>query len=598
MLINLTSFAGEIPKVSPRLLPDTFAQKAINTKLWGGNLVPYRAPAQVAVTLKAGAQVVYKMASGGIDYWLNWSTDVDVARGPINDTKHRIYYTGDSTPKKTDFDLATTGSGDYPIASQPMGVPKPTAALTATPSGSGTGLVESRAYIYTFINNFDGVEEESAPSLASAIISWQSGMTVDLSGFQAAPTGYNVTKQRIYRTVTGSSGTFYLLVAERAVSASNYNDSITTAALGEAVPSLDYDMPPDDMQGIISMPGGFLVAFSGMDLCFSEPFRPHAWPEKYRLTTSWPIVAVAGYGSTIVVTTTGKPYLVEGSAPDSMQMSEPHLNYPCLSKRALVDMGEMGVLYPSTNGLMSVSNLYGAKNITEDMMSLDDWKKLNPASMVAYRYDNRYFFSWKGLDGSEGGKFFETVSGNSFFVSTDYKPTNGWHDIETGKLYLILSNILWEWDAMQSPNLTQDWTSKLFVSPLEINFGVAMVEASFVITPEQVAQAKAAHDAAVAFNTALLTGLGDALGSVNDTPINGMLVNGDLLMTVPSETPPDRATFYLYADGVLKYFRYITDSRPFKLPRGYLGRNWQVRVGGNVTINWVKLAETMQELQT
>src|SRR6266850_5171371 len=94
--LKIAKFLGAAPKLSGELLPDTVAQYAFNTKLYSGDLIPYRVPASVGTLEKIGTiQTIYPMINVGVTYWLHWTEDVDVAKGPISsDTTQRIYYTG------------------------------------------------------------------------------------------------------------------------------------------------------------------------------------------------------------------------------------------------------------------------------------------------------------------------------------------------------------------------------------------------------------------------------------------------------------------------------------------------------------------------
>ena len=46
---------------------------------------------------------------------------------------------------------------------------------------------------------------------------------------------------------------------------------------------------------IINLPNGMMVGFSGNNICFCEPFFPHAWPIRYRLTTNFDIVSLGAF---------------------------------------------------------------------------------------------------------------------------------------------------------------------------------------------------------------------------------------------------------------------------------------------------------------
>lgn len=134
--IKLVKFFGEAPKISPELLPETVAQYAYNLDLSSGDLLPYRRPEPVATLDKNGStKTIYPLTnpSTGALVWLHWTTDVDVATTQVEgDTSQRVYFTGDGAPKVTNYAMATSGPG-YPAASYKLGLPLPSATITATP---------------------------------------------------------------------------------------------------------------------------------------------------------------------------------------------------------------------------------------------------------------------------------------------------------------------------------------------------------------------------------------------------------------------------------------------------------------------------------
>lgn len=92
MKIQVLGFAGEMPRTIPRLLGESYAQSAVNTKLEDGSLTPVRRP-RLEKTLSADAQTIYKFR----DEWLSWPGSVNVAPAPV--ATDRIYVTGDGRPK-------------------------------------------------------------------------------------------------------------------------------------------------------------------------------------------------------------------------------------------------------------------------------------------------------------------------------------------------------------------------------------------------------------------------------------------------------------------------------------------------------------------
>ena len=92
MILKLTGFMGESPRTIPRLLPDTMAQEAYNTKLENGALKPIH-QGRLDARLDAPAKTIFRHK----DAWLDWDAAVDVVQGPVADD--RIYFTGDGVPK-------------------------------------------------------------------------------------------------------------------------------------------------------------------------------------------------------------------------------------------------------------------------------------------------------------------------------------------------------------------------------------------------------------------------------------------------------------------------------------------------------------------
>lgn len=479
-VIKLTGFAGEAPRIAPRLLPETGAQIARSVRLEDGKLSPFRSLAKITVLTPPPAGIV-KTIYRFLGTWLHWTTVVHAAPGPV--ATDRLYYTGDGVPKMR------VGSTIYDLK-----VASPTAALTGTPGGAGAGQVYTRLYVYTFVT---GNGEESAPSPISNEVSWQTGQTVTLSGFQAAPGGRNITLQRIYRSQTGTSGgTKLFLIAERAASAGNYVDSIAADAVGEPLPSLDFNPPPDDLHNLVAMPNGMMAGISGKDLCFSEPWQPHAWPIKYRLTLDYAGTGLGCYGTTLVVGTAGNPYLCGGSAPDVMVLEKLELNLPCLNTAGMIDLG-YAVVYPSHDGLVQVQG-GGATVPSAALFTRDQWLQLDPANMVCGQFYGRFFGSYRYTDMDdmvqEGTIILDLTGSQPFLIRSQYKADAFFYDVTSGALFLAVGDTVYEFDAQDAVNDFYTWRSKAFVIPAPTNFGALLFE----IDERDDAGALAAYEAAVA----------------------------------------------------------------------------------------------------
>jgi hypothetical protein len=175
---KITDFGGVTPRLGSRLLPQSGAQTAQNVKLFSGELRSWLRPTLINTPTKGGSlKSMYRMYSTSTDYWLAWTDDVDVVRGPIaGDTSFKLYYTGDTTtatnsapgPRKTNLALATTGGTDYPHDYLEMGVPAPGSAPTVIGTGGTATTSVTRVYLYTYVTGTDAQGgswgEEGPPS--------------------------------------------------------------------------------------------------------------------------------------------------------------------------------------------------------------------------------------------------------------------------------------------------------------------------------------------------------------------------------------------------------------------------------------------------
>jgi len=456
--INVYNFSGETPRVDPKLLKDSYATKALNVELRRGQLAPVKAPLAISVNVNTETKSIYHFnrdANSGNGFWFSFGGDVDVVRGPIaNDTELRTYFTGVGVPKYTDATIATGGSGPYPTVSYDLGLPVPTALAAIGPTGSppSGGQEVSTSYVRTFVTDKG---EEGPPSDTSNVVVRWDGAVVALSGLTPPTGNYNITHTRIYRVeLTGS----YFFVAELPISAADYQDSVKSADLLRILPSTDWSAPHENMKGLMALPNGGLMGFWDNTLGFSEPFIPHAWPTGYQLALSHDVVGAAVSANGIVVVTTGSPYLIVGSNPQSMSQTKLDVVQAGSSKRSIVDMGAY-VVYASADGLVAAGGL-DAKVITESYMLPAQWReRVKPESIHAYRYEERYLAFYD--NGTQSGAFsFHPQEGFRFY---DEYCDCAYLDDETGDLIVKQGTELKRWEA-GAPK-PYEWRSKLWVTP-------------------------------------------------------------------------------------------------------------------------------------
>lgn len=561
-MLSLTAFAGEIPKLLPRLLPDGFGQIARNCKLVNGGIKPYRQPADFRV-VAPGNVVFFKRGST----WFEWSKLVDVAPAPI--ASNRLYVTGDGAPK-----IVVDSSTILPLA-----VPRPAAKLLLSTSGTLDAATQTTIlYTYTYVTFYD---EESEPAPLSDEILRSPGMNINITNFAAPPTNRAINRVRLYRSQTSASGTteLYFIAELPLPTPATYIDNPEATSIQEPIPSLYYNPPPDDLQGIIALPNGMMAAFAGKKLYFSEPWKPHAWPEKYVLTTNFDIVGLGAFGQSIAVMTTGNPYVVTGVAPDAMVMERLEVNFPCLTKRGIVDLG-YSVAYPAPDGLVTISAA-GAQLVSRKLISRDDWLTMDPANFVSSQYEGRYMAAYSFVDRMgtrQVGTIIIDLTGEQPFISRlDDHADFMFYEIGEGKLFLLKGGVVTEFDALSRPFMSLTWRSKQFVHSGHVNYGALFVEAEDVSN----------------------------LGDPNATPKIDISDASVLKATFPTTDSGSAGGFTsqagfeatVYADG--RAVRTIIRPNVVeRLPGNFRARVWEIEFRGGLQINAAALAWSPSEMAT
>jgi len=503
-----------------------YAQTASDTRLDDGTIAPVREPA-LTTTLAADAQSIF-LHKGT---WHSYNADVDVVPGPVVDD--RLYITGDGVPK-----MKVAGT-TYPLALQAPAL-APTVVLSGTPDDAIATFI---TYAYTFVTIFD---EESAPSPVSNALLWSAGLDATVSGYSIAPAGRGIDRIRLYRSITSLSGiTDLYFVSEYAVATTSYVHSLVAEPLQEVLPSADFDAPPDTMSGIIALPNGMMAAFDGKEVLFCEPFKPHAWPEKYRLIVDRDIVGLAAFGTTMAILTTATPYVAQGTAPENMVMEKMERDLPCVSKRGIVDMGYAAV-YPSSEGLVMITG-QGAQHVSKSLFTTEQWKALDPTSFHAEQYEGRYFFSHAPVGGAGQQMGIFDISGEQpYYIQTDETPITMTREASTGALYMLLTaRGVHRWDAPASELKAQVWRSRLYQIVSPVSYAGILVEA----------------DAAIG--------------------------------TIPAGQTPNLTR--VYADGVLvREFSTVND--PVRLPNGFRSKKWEIEIEGYIPITAISMGQSYDDL--
>jgi hypothetical protein len=493
MKITLSGFQGANKALHPKLLPESVGVESLNQKPGRGDLRPWKNPLTVA-TVRSNAKTIYRMGrdvASDERYWLSWDKPVHISQGfETEDVTERTYYTGDGAPKVTNTTLALANT-PYPMAYRDLGVPQPQTPImpqinsVSADAGSANAQAETVFYVYTYVSDWGS---EGMPSPVSMQVDKKRIDTVTLTGFAAPPAGnYGITSIRIYRTQASSSGADFYFLREIQLGTPSVVD--TNTALGEVIATTTWAMPPDNLSNLISLWNGMLAGISGNSVRFSEAYVPYAWPAAYdAIPPDGTPVALGVFGQSLLVLTTGRPLLLAGSSPDSMDQQPLEIPQGCVAPKSVVSMGS-GVAWSSNDGLCWYGS-GGAKILTAGIMTREDWQSLRPSTVVGCMYEGLYFGSYDNGFGRKGFIIDPSNPQGIYFMDVGYEVMN--FDELQDQLFVVSGTNVQRWDA-GSP-MTATFKSKVFRMPLPTNFGCADVIAdTYPITMSVYADGALVH---------------------------------------------------------------------------------------------------------
>jgi hypothetical protein len=620
-MIDIFKFLCEKPNTAADLLPEGFAQEAINCKLESGKLKPFRAMKKILALENTGfVNTLHAWTENRNKHVIDSQNILHFAKSPISDdTYEREYFTGEDEPRflandnvSYPFDFST----DY----LKTGIPVPENDLTV---GAGTGAAY-RAYVYSYVNSYG---DEGPPSDFTSISTLNEGVdTIAVSGIASSPPASRaIDRIFLYRTNSSDSGTAefqfvleaYWFDAEESYAIGDFviyggaiykctvakspgawipsrftaGDDVLNANLLSIFPKTNYDAPPDDLTGLVSLPNGTQAGISGKSVYFSEPFHPHAWSTEYRIGFDETPVALAVTGRSVIVLTNKTPYMLFGDHPSAMAKEKIAVNYRCLSALG-VAVGRDAVFWPTDEGLAGYDSTSGFSIKTEGFIDDDTWALFHPERMIGAFFRGKYF----GFDPiGEQGFIIDFASGLYVRLSIFAHAC-----LVDGKLYLACDDVsdggsttplcMNEWEGHPFDYLQYQWTSRIYTTR-STNPSAAKIRVyeDFYDEVDDV-------EALVTENEALIAaGLTGELG-LDD--IGALDVAGDGMSEIGDYSFEKTLTFKLYANGTLRKTKTITegDLLIFRLPGTYLAEKFYINLTGYIPIDSVSVKESVDEL--
>jgi hypothetical protein len=618
--LRIENFAGMAPLISRRLLPPNMAEAAYNTNLRNGELRSVRQLEKIKdyppSPAYGWAVRVPDASAPTAPVWIPFvSKYADFFPNPLtNDAFDRYVWVDNNAPGTAAF--AVQNSFARIKAAQPtiqLGVPAPTNTLTVTITG-GSNITVTRSYVYTYVNIFDEEGAPSDPVTATGHLNGTWTITGYINPASAATRGLN--RIRLYRTISGSTGTQFFRVAEFAINTTTYTDSQSDAAVAQVGNVLQSTLwaEPLQMEGIALMPNGFFAGWRGRDLYFSEPYRPWAWPAEYTLSVDHPIVDCGVVGQTLIVLTTVSPVFVTGVTPSAMSMTKLTQVEPCVSANSVAASPE-GLYYASTNGLMLVTP-QGIVPITRNILGREIWHRdYAPYIDDSVVYDAQYI----ATGDERTGFIFGALGEQPYIARLTNLPTitSMWTDSYTGEAHMMIGNDVYQWDSPFTAFDISEWVSKEFQYQKPINLGALSVsfDSAYAIQAgENAPPAQATSTIPVGGPWPELTSL-IGYNLINGMPINTNPTDGAY---PPGNSAPVQVWPYWYgvvndgpelslpdnvecevtvvANGENVWQGYVEDGVAYRLPSGFKCERWQFKIKTRVPIYNLQVAETSKEL--
>jgi hypothetical protein len=496
--VRVSPFGGMVPAVDDRLLPDINGALSEDTWLYNGNAVGMALP-KLLIALQTTTSKVYRIPNNFTDsihledsIWMEFAhADTDVLRTQVvDDTFDRFYWMSPNTvPRYAPLAVITAQVPN--VTGYMLGIPKPLGTLVAVPSGGASATLKTVSYVQTFVSAYG---EEGPPSNPVVVSSVKIDATVTLTLLAADPldlgTNRNLTHKRIYRTVVSTSGvTTFFFVAEVPIAQASYVDNAAVAtdaviSLNAELESTNWEGPPDDLQGMVSLSNGMVVAFRNNELWFCEPYRLHAWPAQYVLVTEYPIVGLGVANQMLVVATEGFAYTATGINPGSINLVKVPGLLPCTSRGSIVSTTR-GVFFAAPVGLVLISSA-GVVVATKELIRKDRWASLVATNTLrAAQLGDGYFgfgqarfgvfdvlsfdtdaFAQEDFSGARRGILIDPTSQSVAFnlQSSDDPIVNIQTDAWSGEVFIITEGkLLWMdlGDEAQTRR-TFTWRSKIY----------------------------------------------------------------------------------------------------------------------------------------
>lgn len=390
----------------------------------------------------AGAIVGVLISNPGLQYTNGTYTNVSLTGGNGLGAKATITVANKIVTSCT----ITNGGGDYLVGDILNGV-----------FGGGTGFIATVATLSTegYINGLFKAKKIDAYGVPIQGIStfdiptytktWTNPCRLTATAMWTPKNGYYNT-WNLYRT---GSGGIYQLVKKIDISQLSYSDTTSKDYLGGPPTSYYIDngvfgpvtilfSPPPNGLTCLTEHYGMLFGVDGHRVRWTPIGQPDAWPDVYYYDFSYKPIALASYGTSLVVLCEDALYLIDGNAPSSMSLSKSKCEDGCIAPFS-VQATNKGLVFLSNRGLMLFN---GMEAVCLTDSKIPSFMLIGPSKLDSpinfWWYPTKLGFFYGNFANNDGVLYRDTASAKFYRTNEtgfpNYEITSAYH---YGKYYLV-----------------------------------------------------------------------------------------------------------------------------------------------------------------
>lgn len=317
---------------------------------------------------------------------------------------------------------------------------------------AATSNIRYTFFFQTWVDQY-GYESGVSPESAEVVYNDGDAVIVDAVKDADIPPGGGTkdepapgVSRRLYKVITGMQAGAIQFIEEFSLDPwGEHTVKIKDEDAGEVL--MEITSPPEDLTCMTFVPGNFYVGYSPSQpktVMFSDVDMPMSWPISYRYDVRDRIVGLAVTSNSVFVLTDGYPWVVTGTAPESMSITVLAGPSACVSERSIC-VYKNAVYYASNTGISVIFNDANAgtvvQNLTDSIFTKEQWNDLNPSSCLMAQFDGALFCFFTKRDGTKVGYCVDLLKTSCAVTTHDEQSTCLCTDDATDTLYFVRENI-------------------------------------------------------------------------------------------------------------------------------------------------------------